>query len=174
MSLAELNIDTDPSAARAQLEDACRLGDRAYARRFARERIVRSMLARSEGDETQAQRLLEEAIALCRADPSVDQEVLAIALAARLHSDRSEGNEALGRAEEARTILTQAKVRRTELVMERLSPVLLAHSAGPEASSFRIEALRLVEDRADRIRDRQLRETYLGSPVVRAIRAVPS
>ncbi len=173
-ALAELKLEmlSDVDGAAECLDRARRLAERTGDRYdLARERIVRTMLELAMGRLEQAEGAAREAVHIAASGGVVMYQLLAQALLADTLARRGLADEARHIAEDVRELVrVRGSVERAERVHLVLARAYRALGDERDARETFAEAYREVESRLERIRRPELRERYLATPTVEAIR----
>jgi tetratricopeptide (TPR) repeat protein len=163
------DLDAAQQALDASRTISVRLGD-PYD--LAHERLVRAALLEAQGDLEGAERVAAEALAQSRAAAAVGYELLAGALRAKLLGRLGRSDAARDAAREVETIVrAHGVVERAQRVHLELATAWTLAEDHDGAARARTAARAVVDAHLAQIRAPELRERYLATPIVRAIRA---
>ncbi|MBX3246884.1 MAG: protein kinase [Myxococcales bacterium] len=172
-ALTEMMLDegSSPQAAAMHLDQARRIAERLGSHyELARERIVRARLERLSGDSEAAEEVAREALGAARAERLASYEVHALAELAAALASRGEDAEALRYAEQARARLDDVDVERPEKVHHLLATTFERLGQRDAARHLYQRASELLEAKARTIRSKLMRDRFLSSRDVTAIR----
>jgi len=172
---AELVLETleDPDLAAEKLDHARRIAERTEDRYDqARERIVRASLEVVMGRLEQAEEAARQAVEIAEGAGIIVYQLLAQARLAEILANRGKAEEARAAIESVRAVVgARGQIERGERVHLALARAFESLSAGDEARLAYAEAYQVVELRLSQIRSPEVRERYLDTPVVKAIRS---
>jgi tetratricopeptide (TPR) repeat protein len=173
-SMAELVLETleDPDQAAEKLDHARRIAERTQDRYdMARERIVRTSLERVMGRLEQAEEAARQGVEISQGAGIIVYQLLAQARLAEILALQGKAKEAREAIDAVRAaVSTRGPVERGERVHLAIARALRSLGAHDEARAAYADAYRVVELRLSQIRSPQVRERYMATPVVRAIR----
>ncbi|MDH5491585.1 MAG: protein kinase [Myxococcales bacterium] len=175
-AMAEILLErgSDLDAVQTHLDGARRVAERlGDGYMLARERIVRCQLERARGDAGAAARAAREGVTLARRDGVAGYELHALALLSELALELGEEGEAgLAADELSARLQAGASVERSERLYLTLARTFVRLDRPQEAQAALEAARQVVEHRGAGIRTAKLRERYLETAEVRAIRAL--
>jgi tetratricopeptide (TPR) repeat protein len=162
----------EPDQAAEKLDHARRIAERTADRYdMARERIVRAALEVAMGRMEQAEDAAREAVEISRSANIIVYQLLAQARLAEILATRGKEDEARDTISSVReAALARGPIERGERVHLALARALECLSATDDARSAYGDAYKVVELRLSQIRSPRIRERYLQTPVVKAIR----
>lgn len=161
----------DVEAAALRLDDARRMAERTGVHEdVARERIVRVALDKAMGHIDRAERSANEAIVAAHAGGLVVLELEAQACLAEMLARHERLDEAKDLARRVRERVRTQNNLRTERILLACARALIAAGEPDEGARARAEAAQIVERRLEQLRTPALRERYLATPTVRAVR----
>ncbi len=171
---AELVLEVlgDADQAAEKLDHARRIAERTGDRYDqARERIVRAALEVATDRLEQAEEAAREAVEISRSANILLYQLLAQARLAEILAIRGKDEEAKAAVEVARkSALARGPIERGERVHLAIARTFEALSIESDARSAYADAYKVVELRLSQIRSPRIRERYLQTPVVKAIR----
>ena len=171
-ALAEMMIEAghDTASVSMPLDQARRIAERLEsAYDLARERIVRSQLARAAGQLDLAREAAQEAIATARQSGLVSYETHGLVQLSVALADVGSREAALDAARQARSRLGVVDVERAERLLLLLGTVFDTAGHDEEAQGCFTAAADLLSQKSNLIRSDELRERYLTSPDARKI-----
>jgi serine/threonine protein kinase/predicted ATPase len=161
----------DVEGAKRALDEAQRIATRLNdPNDMAHERVVRAELHRWLGDHPEAARAADEATQLARAAGTAGYELLGRALHALSLAELGRRDEARAQLDEAERATRSGPIERGERVLGALARTARLLGDRDRAERLSSAADAIVSNRATSLRDPLLRERYLASPVVRAVR----
>ncbi len=160
-------------AALVPLDQARRISERLNGKyEMARERLVRAYLERERGDHVAAREAARAAVDMAKADGLRSYEVHGLVLLSRAFVDEGDKENALMVAEEARARGDETTVERAEQALFILAEVFESLDRRLDAELAYRDAATIVDGRLEMLRDPRLRERYLATREVKALRAM--